>query len=91
MFIAPVEALYTALPVEVFSTVPPEIVSRAVVVVPLLAITIVPLVALVFAEVTFVVAPAGCDTVIVPVEELHTALPVVAETVPPEMFTAPAA
>jgi len=49
----------------------------------------VPLALFVLAEVISVAAPGACDTVILPVLELYTALPDPALIVPPEMNTSP--
>jgi hypothetical protein len=85
MLTAPEESLRIALPVvvDVFSTVPSVISSRVDRSYPSLR-KIVPHLVFMHAEVSFAVP----DTVILPVGKLNTAMPEVAETVPPEMVTA---
>jgi len=73
--------------VSVFCTVPPVIIRRGSVVEPEFAKRIVPDVEVMFAEVTVAVS----EIVITPAEAFCMVCPVVALTVPPEMFTAPVA
>ena len=68
-----------------FVIVPPVISSRAAVTVPLFDKSTVPSVVFILLEMIFELPEA----LILPVEVLRTAIPVVAEIVPPLMFTVP--